>query len=233
MHNLLLGPVRKALLSWPISSAQVWWTASVSYKRVIWWKNTGKLEKLGIISKRSAFFCLKLGPSSQSGFLLSCLTIHLYGACMAWIFWLEWKLWKPATREPIILSKVAWFHLFFIGGTACRGHVSLYHTISARHPWCHLSLDWYHRAAAPPSPGQVLVLNCSQLGAGAQFSIRNAVMRCMRWMCSPCKTVCSFLFYLSTTGQCQDSPSFHWSIPQIDYFNHYYEHYPFCVFGSK
>lgn len=126
------------------------------------------------------FFVLNLGRAPSLAFFSPA---SLY-TCMvpAWLefFWLKWKLWKAATREPIILSKVAWFHLFFIGGTASRGHVSLYHTISARHPWCHLSLDWYHRAAAPPSPGQVLVLNCSQPGAGAHVSIRNAVMRCER-----------------------------------------------------
>lgn len=177
MHNLLSGPVRKLLPSWPITAAQVWWSASVAFKRVKGWKNIRKLEKPGIISKWSAFFVLNLGQAASLAFFSPAPLWCLHGLNF---FWLKWKLWKAATREPIILSKVAWFHLFFIGGTASKGHVSLYHTISARHPWCHLSLDWYHRAAAPPSPGQDLVVNSSQPGAGAHFSIRNAVMRCKR-----------------------------------------------------
>lgn len=140
-------------------------------------KNIRKLEKPGIISNGSAFFFFFFFSNlGQVG------SLAFFSMVLAWLelFWLNCKQWKAATREPIILSKVAWFHLFFIGGTARRGHVSLYHTISALHPWCHLSLDWYHRAAAPPSPGQDLVLNCSQLGAGAHFSIRNSMMPCMR-----------------------------------------------------
>lgn len=124
------------------------------------WKNQASFQS------DLPFFCLKLEPSYKPGFLFSGPTIRFCGARMAWIFfWLKWKPWKAATREPITLSKAAWFHLFFIGGTACRGPVSLYHTITARHPLCHLSLGWYHRAADPPSPGQDLVLNGKSAGS--------------------------------------------------------------------
>ncbi len=40
----------------------------------------------------------------------------------AWLyFWWNLKQCKAVTREPITLSKIAWFHLFFMGGAAWRG----------------------------------------------------------------------------------------------------------------
>lgn len=44
-------------------------------------------------------------------------------------FWLIWKRWKAVTREPITLSRIAWFHLFFIGGTAWKGCLQPKHPV--------------------------------------------------------------------------------------------------------
>lgn len=139
-----------------------------------------KHQKAGKIKphfKVLCLFCLKLGPSCKPGFLFASPTM-----VRAWLefFGSSGSSGRQPPGSQLSSQRLPGFHLFFIGGTTSRGHVSLYHTISARHPWCHLSLDWYHREAAPPSPGQDLVLNCIQPGAGTHFSIRNAMMRCRR-----------------------------------------------------
>lgn len=83
MYKLLWGPVRKLLHAWPINSAQVWLAASFSSERV---KKRQKAGKTGHYFKVICFFVLNL---SQAASLALYSPLHLYGACMAWIFLVE------------------------------------------------------------------------------------------------------------------------------------------------
>lgn len=224
MHKLLSRPVRKLLPSWPISTAPVWWTARVSYKRVKGRKNVRELEKPGIISKWSAFFfCLKLEPSYKPGFLFSGPTIRFCGAHMAWIFFLvEVEAVEGSHQGANYSLKGCLVSSIFYWRYGVQG---------ARLPIP------YHHSSAPSVPPFIRLVSQgsgspkSRSGSGPEWQVSqepaHAFLLAMQWC--DARGGCVFhakqfvqfcFFYLSTTGYCQHF-FLHFTVYYLNFFFFY------------